>query len=124
MGALHRFGATRPDIKVDGQQRAVAPQRCELVRILDERLQATGDRLAGGLAAGHEEEVVEEEVPDYATSASKQRLFMLNDDEELDNDTPWKKLNLERGVQLEIRPYVLFIERQNGDVFDIDFSPI
>jgi hypothetical protein len=48
----------------------------------------------------HVKKVIEEKIPNMSTK--KQHLFFLDNDEELDNATPFVKLKLKEGVQLAV----------------------
>jgi hypothetical protein len=65
--------------------------------------------------------VIEEKIP--GMSVKKQRLFFLDNDEELDDTTPFVKLKFDHGVQLELRPFEITIKHWNGDTFTLDPEP-
>jgi ubiquitin C len=66
--------------------------------------------------------VIEEKIPEMKTR--KQRLFYLDNDDELDDDTPISKLNFDAGKPLELRaqPFRITIKSWNGDVMGLNPS--
>jgi len=64
--------------------------------------------------------LIEEEAPDISIKDTKQRMFFLDNAEELDNDTPFEKIKFEHGQTIELRSMSINVQHWNGDVFKID----
>ena len=62
---------------------------------------------------------IEEQVPEY--KAKKQsRMFFLDNDKWIDDDTPLSRLKLENGMRLEIRDFQIEVEHFNGETAILD----
>ena len=65
-------------------------------------------------------DIIEEEAPELSTSDSQQRMFFFDDSEELDDDTPFEKLNFDHGQKLEMRSMMIKVQDGDGENFELD----
>lgn len=65
-------------------------------------------------------DIIEEEAPELLTADKPQRMFFFDQSDELDDDTPFHKLNLDRGKTLELRSMMIKVQDEEGNCFEID----
>lgn len=71
------------------------------------------------MTVGEIKKIVEETVPDVSVE-QRQRMFFLDEDVELDDDTPFEKFKFEHGQVLQMRSILVTVQHWNGDSFKID----
>lgn len=68
------------------------------------------------------EKVVEEKIPEM--KKNKQRIFFFDNGEDIDGNTPIRKLDLSVGKPLEVRPYEITIKQRDGRTFQLNADPM
>ena len=77
-------------------------------------------RVMPTMTIGEVKKVIEEQVPEISMKDDNGRMFFLDNDAELDDDTPFQKLNFESGQTIELRSMQVFVKHWSGEVHTID----
>jgi hypothetical protein len=72
------------------------------------------------MTVGDVKKIIEEEAPEFFIGNKKQRMFFLDDSEELEDDALFEKLRFDNGQTLEMRSMMINVQNVEGVNFELD----